>query len=220
MQDLLVWLICYFRLIESFKNVFLSLKFRMVFYKRIRELWKKPKVNIGDILRQRMIIWRREKAVVRIERPTRLDRARSLGYRAKQGIILARVRVARGGRKRERPTKKGRRSKRQTIRKVLGKSYQWVAEERANRKFKNCEILNSYKVGEDGKYYWFEIIMIDKDHPQIKRDKQLSKIAEQRGRVFRGLTAAGKRSRGILIRKGKGAEKLRPSLRAHFGRGK
>ncbi|ALV62505.1 LSU ribosomal protein L15e [Thermococcus sp. 2319x1] len=40
-----------------------------------------------------------------------------------------------------------------------------------------------------------------------------------KGRVFRGLTSAGKRSRGLL-NKGKGAEKVRPSIRAHRGRGK
>ena len=39
------------------------------------------------------------------------------------------------------------------------------------------------------------------------------KSAAQRGRVYRGLTSSGKKSRG-LRRKGKGAEKIRPSLRA------
>ncbi|MDP3765404.1 MAG: 50S ribosomal protein L15e, partial [Nanoarchaeota archaeon] len=34
----------------------------------------------------------------------------------------------------------------------------------------------------------------------------------------RGLTSAGKRGRGLL-HKGKGAEKLRPSLRAHQRKG-
>ena len=149
---------------------------KMGFYQNIGELWKRPKESLGELWKQRLIAWRREGAVVRIERPTRLDRARSLGYRAKQGIIIVRVRVERGGRKRARPTKKGRRSKRQTTRKIVRKSYQWIAEERANKRYKNCEVLNSYYVGEDGIYKWFEVILIDRNHPQIKNDKGLMNL--------------------------------------------
>src|SRR3989344_5877755 len=74
---------------------------------------------------------------------TRLDKARMLGYKAKKGFVIARVRVPRGGRKRDR-TNKGRRSKRHTIRKVVKMSYRWVAEQRAQKKFQNLEVLNSY----------------------------------------------------------------------------
>jgi len=58
--------------------------------------------------------------------------------------------------------------------------------------------------------------MVDKAHPNIIADKNINWIMQKqhRGRVYRGLTAAGKRSRGILTHKGKGAEKLRPSMRA------
>ncbi|MEC8626004.1 MAG: 50S ribosomal protein L15e, partial [Candidatus Thermoplasmatota archaeon] len=41
-----------------------------------------------------------------------------------------------------------------------------------------------------------------------------------RGRAARGLTSAGKRGRGLSRSKGKGAEKLRPSLKANLNRGK
>ncbi len=188
-------------------------------YQRIRELWKNPKKSLSGLWRERLIEWRRGDSVVRVEKPTRLDRARGLGYKAKQGILIVRVRVKRGGRKRPRPTKKGRRSKRQTIRKIVRKSYQWIAEERANRKYKNCEVLNSYYVAEDGIYKWFEVILLDRDHPQIIKDKQLGGIAKQRGRVFRGITSSGRKSRGLTRKKGKGAEKIRPSRRAHRRRG-
>ena len=67
---------------------------------------------------------------------------------------------------------------------------------------------------EDGNYYWFEVILVDRANPVIKADKELSWITNERGRVFRGKTSAGIRARGLL-NKGKGAEKLRPSLRAH-----
>ena len=41
----------------------------------------------------------------RASRPSRLDKARRLGYKAKQGYVIYRVRVRRGGRKR--PVPKG-----------------------------------------------------------------------------------------------------------------
>ncbi|MBT4824566.1 50S ribosomal protein L15e [Candidatus Woesearchaeota archaeon] len=192
----------------------------MGLYKYVRELWKKPQDSLGDLWKQRLFIWRREPATVRIERPTRIDRARSLGYKAKPGFIVVRQRLKRGGRMRERPSG-GRKPKRYTRRKNVGKSYQQVAEERAARKFINCEVLNSYWVAQDGISYWYEIILVDKSHPVIKKDKNIKWIAEpqHRNRVFRGLTSSGKKSRGML-NKGIGAEKIRPSLNANKGRAK
>ncbi|MBW2990981.1 50S ribosomal protein L15e [Candidatus Woesearchaeota archaeon] len=179
----------------------------MGMYKHIRELWKKPKKNLGEVQRNRLILWRKQPVTVRIKKPTRIDRARSLGYKAKQGFIVLRQRVIRGGRMK--PThKKGRRPKRYTRTKTLKKNYQWIAEERAVKKYTNCEVLNSYWVGQDGKHYWYEVILIDRNHPNIKKDIYLKRIAKQRGRVHRGLTSAGKKTRG-LRKKGKGAEKIR-----------
>lgn len=194
----------------------------MGMYKYIREAWKSPKKSyVGELLKKRMIQWRRDPVVKRIERPTRLDRARSLGYQAKQGYVVVRVRVRRGGRKRPR-WKGGRKpSKMGMVKYSPKKSLQWIAEEKAARKFPNLEVLNSYWVGEDGMYKWFEVIMVDPHHPVIKSDPKIAWIAGKahKGRVFRGLTSAGKRSRGLL-NKGKGAEKVRPSIRAHQGKGK
>jgi len=193
----------------------------MGMYKYVRELWKQPKKNLGDVWKQRLIDWRREESTVRVEKPTRIDRARSLGYRAKQGVLIVRQRVIRGGR--QRPTiRKGRRSKHFGQRKDVDKNYQQVAEERAAKKYPNCEVLNSYYVAEDGRYFWYEVILIDKAHPSILADKKLSWIAgkAQTGRVFRGITSAGRKSRGLRGSKGKGAEKLRPSRTANIKRRK
>ena len=192
----------------------------MSLYKTLNKLWK-DKPGARKLLRDRLIQWRKEGSVVKIEKPTRLEKARALGYKAKEGILVARVKIKRGGRKKEK-IRHGRRSRRTGRKKIVGKSYQWVAEERANRKFHNFEVLNSYYLAQDGKHYFFEVILIDKHHPAIKKDKHLKWICEpqHRGRVYRGLTASGRRSRGILTHKGKGAEKLRPSLRAHDRRGK
>lgn len=179
----------------------------MGMYKHIRELWKKPKKNLGEVQRNRLILWRKQPATIRIERPTRIDRARSLGYKAKQGFLVVRQRVRRGGRMRPRAAG-GRKPKRSGRTKLVKKNYQWIAEERAVKKYTNCEVLNSYYVGQDGKHYWYEVILIDKHHPNVLRDLNLRRIAKQTGRVHRGLTSAAKKTRG-LRKKGKGAEKVR-----------
>ncbi len=185
----------------------------MGMYKYIREAWKKPKES--EFWKKRLIEWRREPVTIRIKKPTRLDRARSLGYKAKQGIIVVRHRINRGGKMRPK-FKSGRRSKNMRRRLVLGKNYQQIAEERANKKFKNCEVLNSYWVAQDGRHYWFEIILVDRAHASIKSDKTIQWITsnKHKRRAYRGLTSAARKSRG-LRNKGKGAEKVRPSLRAN-----
>lgn len=172
--------------------------------------------DYDEVMKQKLIRWRREPAIVKVERPTNIARARALGYKAKQGIIVVRVRVRKGSGHHIRPNK-GRRPKRMGVNKLTRRiSIQRIAEERAARKYRNLEVLNSYYVGEDGQHYWYEVILVDPHCPAILADKDLRWIAEpqHRGRAFRGLTSAGKKGRG-LRKKGKGAEKVRPSLRAH-----
>ena len=182
-------------------------------YKHLSEAWRNPKENIEDF-RARMLEWRRSDSIVRIEKPSRSDRARALGYKAKKGFIVVRVRLMRGGRTRPRPTRKGRRSKRQTIRKILGMNHQWVAEQRASSRYKNLEALSSYWLAKDGKHVWFEVILVDPNAPEIKADPRLKWISDVgRGRAYRGLTSAARKSRGLRW-KGKGAESARPSRRA------
>lgn len=178
-------------------------------YHHLRQTWKKPD---PIRLRELMIQWRADQAVTKIENPTRIDRARALGYKAKKGIIIARVRVPRGGRQRHR-TNKGRRSKRHTIRKVVQMSYQWVAEQRANKYFPNLEVLNSYNLAKDGKYYFFEVILVDPARPEIQNDPTLNWICSSKNqkRVYRGLTGAGKKSRGLTSKSP--TNKARPSVR-------
>jgi len=186
----------------------------MGLYKYLSKLWQKPRSNIGQGYQSRLIKWRKEPVTVRIVRPTRVDKARSLGYKAKEGIIVVRQKVIRGGHTRPK-IKAGRRSKNYSIRKNLKVSYQVIAEQRAAKKYPNMEVLNSYWVGEDAHYYWYEIIFLDPVHPSIAKDKHLRWIMDKQhaNRVTRGLTSAGKKSRG-LRNKGKGAEKVRPSIKA------
>ncbi|UTY62056.1 MAG: 50S ribosomal protein L15, partial [Marine Group I thaumarchaeote] len=56
-------------------------------------LWKE---NAPE-LRSRVIGWRKQNAITRIDKPSRLERARRLGYKAKQGIVVVRMRVGTGG---------------------------------------------------------------------------------------------------------------------------
>ena len=172
-------------------------------------------------LRTRMAEWRREPVINRIERPTRLDAARRLGYKAKQGVVMVRTRVRRGGLRKSKINMKRKPSKSGMLKITMGKSIKRIAEERVARKFPNLEVLNSYWVGEDGKNKFFEVIMLDPKHPSIQNDKQLGWVAKSHhtGRVYRGKTSAGKRGRG-MHKKGKGAEKVRPSIRANLNRGK
>ena len=191
--------------------------------KHLGSVWKQPKQNIPAVARRdRMAGWRREPVFQRIERPTRLDAARRVGYRAKQGITVVRTRVRRGGLRKGKIHMKRKPSKAGIKKITMAKSIQRMAEERTSKRYPNLEVLNSYWVGEDGKNKFFEVIMVDPHHPAIKADKQLGWIAEgnsHRGRAFRGKTSAGKRGRG-LYNKGKGAEKLRPSLKANKNLGK
>ncbi|MBW6451711.1 MAG: 50S ribosomal protein L15e [DPANN group archaeon] len=194
----------------------------MGLYKYINETWKQPKKNLGALWQQRLIKFRREPAVLRVEKPTRIDKARTLGYKAKQGIVMARVRVPKGGRERAHDLA-GRRPKRSGLKRFTPKkSRQLIAEERVAKKYPNLELLNSYFVSEDGQHLWYEAILLDKNHPAIQSDRTLGWICgpANTGRVFRGLTSAGKKSRGLVRSKGIGVEKMRPSLRANKNRGK
>jgi large subunit ribosomal protein L15e len=183
-------------------------------YKYLVQNWREDGMP-ADLKRARLIAWRREPATIRIEHPTRLDRAKALGYRAKLGVFVVRQRVSRGGHQRP-DISGGRHSHNMGVRLNLRKIYKLIAEERAGNAYTNCEVLNSYYVIEDGKHYWFEVILADRAHPSVLADQRTAAV-KQRGRVHRGLTSAGRRTRGLL-HKGMGSEKARPSRRANSRR--
>ncbi|MBD3172304.1 50S ribosomal protein L15e [Candidatus Bathyarchaeota archaeon] len=147
-------------------------------YRHLRDAWKKPEESyIKDLMKQRVIVWRKQPSSVKLDKPTRLDRARGLGYKAKHGFHVVRTRVSRGGRRKLRPIL-GRRQKRLGVKKFTpAKSKQLIAEERTARKYPNLEVLNSYWVWDDGQYKWYEVILVDPNHPAIKTDKEVGWIA-------------------------------------------
>jgi len=134
-------------------------------------LWKE---NSPD-LRNRVILWRKQDAVTRIEKPSRILRARRLGYKAKQGIIVVRMRVGTGGMRRKRPTG-GRRPKHLGVTRIKAAvNMKQVADRRVLERYPNMSLLGSYFIYKDGMHYWFEVILADPSHPRIAKDKELRK---------------------------------------------
>ncbi len=190
-------------------------------YSYVKETFEKHETGYQTNHWKRGIEYRKGKSIERVEKPTKLHRARTLGYKAKQGYVVVRARIRKGGMHKVRP-KRGRKPRAMGVSKyTTGKNLQWVAEERVQRKYPNLEVLNSYKVYADGKSWYYEVIMVDPSHPVIKSDPKINWICEPQHtrRVARGLSSSGKKARG-LYKKGWGSEKTRPSLGANKGRGK
>ena len=135
------------------------------------KMWKENSI----VLRERAIVWRKEDAATRIERPSRLLRARRLGYKAKQGIVVIRMRVGTGGMRRQRP-RGGRRPKHLGVTRIKqDDNMKTVANRRVLEKYPNMKLLGSYFLYKDGKHYWYEVILADPSHPSIVNDKELRK---------------------------------------------
>lgn len=135
------------------------------------KLWQQNSPEI----RKRAIQWRKDNAFTRVARPNRIQKARRLGYKAKQGMVVIRTRVGTGGMRRQRPVA-GRRPKHLGVTRIKADvNMKQVAEKRTQQRYKNLKLLGSYFLYKDGFHYWFEIIMADKAHPRIAKDKELRK---------------------------------------------
>ncbi|KAL6959096.1 60S ribosomal protein L15 [Sarracenia purpurea var. burkii] len=191
-------------------------------YTYVSELWRKKQSDVMRfLLRVRCWEYRQLPSIVRVTRPTRPDKARRLGYKGKQGYVIYRVRVRRGGRKRPvpkgivygKPTNQG------VTQLKFQRSKRSVAEERAGRKLGSLKVLNSYWTNEDSTYKYFEVILVDPAHKAIRTDPRINWICNpvHKHRELRGLTSAGKKYRGL---RGKGHlhHKARPSRRATWKR--
>jgi len=137
------------------------------------KVWLKLLHENAPEIRDRVVQWRKQNAVTRIDKPSRIQRARRLGYKAKQGIIVIRMRVGTGGMRRKRP-RSGRRPKHLGVTRIKADvSMKQVAENRVLERYPNMKLLGSYFVYKDGMHYWFEIILADPSHPSIAKDKEL-----------------------------------------------
>lgn len=171
-------------------------------YKYLEELAKKKQSDVSLFLsRVRAWEYRQLNVIHRASRPSRPDKARRLGYKAKQGYVVYRIRVRRGGRKR--PVPKGQTMGKPTNQGVNQLKYQRslrsTAEERVGRRCANLRVLNSYWVNQDSTYKYFEVILVDPQHKAIRRDPRINWIVKNvhKHRECRGLTATGKKSRGL-----------------------
>ena len=101
----------------------------------------------------------KQNAITRIDRPSRLQRARRLGYKAKQGIVVVRMRVGTGGMRKQRP-RGGRRPKHLGVTRIKADdNMKTVADRRVLERYPNMKLLGSYFVYKDGMHYWFEVIL-------------------------------------------------------------
>ncbi len=166
----------------------------MGFYKYLTKTFQNEWKEKSPEYKERLMAWRREPPLVRVEKPLNLTRARNLGYKAKTGFSIIRVKIAKGNRKVTKPTR-GRKPSRTGRFFPARLSDQVIAEQRANRKYRNLEVLNSYWVGDDGVSKYYEVILID---PARKEVETLAK--NRKSRVFRGLTSAGRRARGLRFK--------------------
>lgn len=191
------------------------------FYKYLADAWKKPDKSYQSVNWHRLIAWRAGPSFERVEHPLRVDRARSLGYKAKQGFVVVRARVRRGGLRKKRfdggrvPSKMG------VLKITQKKSIRWIAEERVAKRYPNMQVLNSYWIGEDGLHKYYEVILVDPHHPSVAHDDHYNWLGDPANskRVLRGKTSAGQKVRGLRW-KGIGSEHHRPSIRAGVKRKK
>uniref|UniRef100_A0A2K5L3V2 Ribosomal protein L15 n=1 Tax=Cercocebus atys TaxID=9531 RepID=A0A2K5L3V2_CERAT len=154
-------------------------------YKYIQELWRKKQCDVMHFL-LRVHCWQDRKlsAVHRAHHSTRPHRTRP--RKAKQDYVICRIRVHHGGRKLPVPK---------------GATYSKPVHHGVNQlKFaQNLQSVNSYWVGEDSAYRFFEVILIDPFHKAIRRNPDAQWITKpvHKPREMCGLTFAGQKSRGL-----------------------
>ena len=145
-------------------------------YSQISKTWQGIFRDKSGNIRERAVLLRKEPAMLRLERPTRHDRARAVGYRAKEGVVVVRARVSRGGMRKKRPVS-GRRPKHMGVLKIKSDvSSQTVAERRVSERYPNMKLLGSYPIWNDGRYAWFECVLIDPLHPAIAKDYNYRRV--------------------------------------------
>ena len=184
-------------------------------YKYLEELWRKKQSDVlRFVLRMRSWEYRQLPVMHKVNRPSRPDKARKLGYKSKQGYVIYRIRIRRGGRKR--PAAKGivyGKPVNQGVNQLKPqRSHRAIAEERVGKKLNGLRVLNSYWVGQDGAFKFYEVILVDPFHKAIRRDAKINWISStsQKHREVRGLTAIGRQHRGLRARGPRG-QGSRPS---------
>jgi len=185
----------------------------------LEELWKKKQSDVlRFLLRVRCWELRQLPSIHRVTRPTRPDKARRLGYRAKQGYVIYRARVRRGGRKKPNPKGivYGKPGNAGIMQLKPKRNLRSLAETRVGKRARNLRVLNSYWVNQDASHKYYEVILVDPNHKAVRRDARINWICDptHKRREARGLTGAERKSRGV----GHGPKHVRFSSSAHSRR--
>lgn len=188
-------------------------------YKYLQSLWRKKQSEIMTFVR-RMRTWeyRQLPVIHRVNRPSRPEKARKVGYKSKQGFVVYRVRVRRGGRKNQvsKGIVYGKIKSSGVNEKKPKRNHRVIAESRAGRALGGLRVLNSYWVGQDATFKFYEVVLVDPAHTAIRNDPTINWIVDKKHRELRGLTAAGKQARGLTNTKGDKNSKARPSYRSKY----
>jgi large subunit ribosomal protein L15e len=171
-------------------------------YKYLEELWRhKQSDALRFLLRVRAWEYRQRPNIVTCNRPARTEKAHRLGYKAKQGYVIVRAGVRRGGRKRQnhRGMVFGKPKNQGITQLKFERNLQSVAEEKVGRKYANLRVLNSYWVNQDATMKYYEVILVDPAHQKIRNDPRINWIVNpvHKHREMRGLTSAGRKGRGL-----------------------
>ncbi|EJW03948.1 hypothetical protein EDEG_01757 [Edhazardia aedis USNM 41457] len=168
----------------------------------LREIHKKKQSDVMRyLLKLRTWECRQRGSVHKAERPMYPERAHKLGYRAKQGFCIYRVRVKRGCRRRQyrNGNTRGKPSNAGIYQIKPSLNLQAQGEQIVGKKCGNMRVLNSYWVAQDGRFKYYEVILVDPMHARIRNDPKINWIcnAVMKHRECRGLTSAGRKARGI-----------------------
>jgi large subunit ribosomal protein L15e len=176
-------------------------------YKYLEEIWRKKQSDVMRyLLRIRAWEYRQGKRITKLSRPTRTDKAHKLGYKAKQGFNVVRVAVRRGGRVRRSTCSKGivhgKPGNAGVGQLKFARNLRSVAEERVGRTHGNMRVLNSYWVNQDATFKYYEVILVDPMHQNIRNDARINWICNptHKHRERRGLTSAGRKARGLRVK--------------------
>ena len=112
-------------------------------YYYIGQTWRKIFSDKQGDIKTRMIQWRKNPTIIKLDKPNRLDKARMLGYKDKQGYVVVNIKVGRGGMRKSRP-KSGRRQRHiGTTRIKSSMNMGTISENRVLNKYPNLSLIKN-----------------------------------------------------------------------------
>ncbi|KAG7173143.1 60S ribosomal protein L15-like 2 [Homarus americanus] len=164
-------------------------------YKYMQEIYRKKRSDVMRfLLRIRAWQYRHLNKLHRAPRPTRPEKASRLGYKAKQGYVIYRIRIRRGGRKR--PVPKGATYGKPKSHGVnqLKPTHNLQSLAEVCRRLGSLRVLNSYWVAQDSTFKYYKVIVLHIRHNNIMKDASINWMCNPTHglREMHGKTSAGK----------------------------